>query len=237
MGIGKEFMTLMDDIGYRFNDMSLLETALTHTSYSNELKRRGFNAKSNESLEFLGDAVLEIVVSEELFTRCADKGEGVLTQMRQALVCETTLAKVAQNISLGEYLNIGSGEESTDLRSRSKVLADSFEAVVAAIYLDDSKSGYHKYRQVIIGLLSSEFDSVLAGKSMDYKSMLQQFVEKNDGSVLHYEYIEDGPSHSKSFVAVAYINNNKVGTGSGTTKRAAEANAAMHALRLFGIVK
>lgn len=237
MGIGKEFIGLMSHIGYQFKDITLLENALTHSSYSNEMKRRGFNAKSNESLEFLGDAVLELVISEELFSRFGKDGEGVLTRMRQNLVCEGTLARIGERLSLGEYLNVGTGEESTDVRHRAKVIADALEAVIAAVYLDDLSSNRENYRKVILNLFADEISGIAENGFADYKSMLQQFVEKNAGCVLRYEYDEKGPEHNKQFTAYAFINNNKVGEGTGTTKRAAEASAAMSALALFGIVR
>lgn len=237
MGIGKEFIRLMSDIGYQFHDITLLENALTHSSYSNEMKRRGFNAKSNEALEFLGDAVLELVISEELFSKYNKDGEGTLTKMRQALVCEGTLARIADGLKLGEYLNVGTGEESTDVRRRAKVLADAIEAVIAAIYIDDMANNRENYRRVILSLFADEIARTMENGCNDYKTMLQQFVEKNADCVLRYEYEEHGPEHDKVFTAVAYINNNKVGEGTGTTKRAAEASAAMRALMLFGMVR
>ena len=237
MGIGKEFITLMDVIGYRFADITLLQTALTHSSYSNEMKKRGFRAQSNEELEFLGDAVLELVISEELYKRCSKDGEGVLTKLRQSLVCENMLAKIAAEINLGDYLNVGTGEESADVRNRSKVLADALEALIAAVYLDCKAGANEKYRAVILSLFQDHITDVLRNGDADYKTMLQQFVEKNSGSVLKYEYNESGPEHSKHFVATAYVNNNAVGTGEGSTKRAAETAAAKGALKLFGIVR
>jgi len=235
LGIGKEFVSLMDSISYKFNDIALLQTALTHSSYSNEMKKRGFRAESNEELEFLGDAVLELVISEELYKRCSKGGEGVLTKLRQSLVCENMLAKIAAEMNLGDYLNVGTGEESTDVRSRSKVLADALEAVIAAIYLDSKASESSNYREVILSIFNKYISDVIKNGYTDYKTMLQQFVEKNSGSVLRYEYMESGPEHCKRFEATAYVNNNAVGRGEGTTKRAAEQEAAKVALKLFGI--
>ena len=235
MGVGKEIFPLMAEIGYSFKDISLLERALTHSSYSNEMKRRGYRAESNESYEFLGDAVLELIISEELFTRCPTSPEGVLTKHRQSLVCEDTLARIASAISLGEYLNVGSSEESTDVRCRPKVLADALEALIAAIYIDSSN--IISCKNAVLALFNSEISAVISRGSTDYKSMLQQFVEQNSGSELRYEYIESGPDHKKSFSATAFVNNNPVGTGEGRTKRAAEMHAAQKALRLFGIIK
>lgn len=236
MGIGKDFFVLMDTIGYKFNDITLLETALTHSSYSNEMRKKGFRRDSFESLEFLGDAVLELVISEHLFNRYKKDGEGILTRLRQNLVCESTLARIARTINLADYLNIGSSEENTDVRNRDKVLADALEAVIAAIYIDDETSGRINYRSVILKLFDAEITSLITKGAVDYKTMLQQFVEKNNGSILCYTYEESGPEHSKTFVATAHINNNKVGIGIGSTKRSAEQAAAKGALKLFGII-
>lgn len=237
MGIGKEFYELMSVLGYSFKDITYLETALTHTSYTNEMKLKGFRAESNESLEFLGDAVLQIVISEELYDRYRKKGEGALTKLRQSLVCENTLAKIAAEIHLGDYLNIGTGEENINLRARPKALADAFEAVIAAIYLDDRENGHGtKFRAVIYSLFEKSIEQALKNGDEDYKTMLQKFVEKNGDSVLDYSFDEYGPEHNKLFTVTAFINNNKVGVGSGRTKRAAEMEAAKSALMLFGMI-
>ena len=237
MGIGKEIFELCDKIKYNFADIRLLECALTHSSYTNEVKAKGIRALSNESLEFLGDAVLQIVISEQLFDKYSSLGEGALTRMRQHLVCESTLARIARSIRLGDYLNVGTGEETSKLREREKVLADATEALIAAIYKDAQASGKGNYKQVILNLFSDELLEIENNSSSDYKTMLQQFVEKNPDSVLRYEYEETGPEHNKRFFATAYINNNRVGTGTGTTKRASEMQAAKSALRLFGIIR
>ena len=237
MGIGREFIELMDVIGYSFNDITYLETALTHSSYANEMKSRGIRVVCNEELEFLGDAVLELVISEELYRGHSKNGEGTLTRMRQALVCEGTLAKVARDVNLGVYLNVGTGEEQSDIRERPKVMADAMEAVIAAIYLDDREYGSSShFRQVILSLFDKYIRDVHKASAPDHKTTLQQFVEKNSGSELRYSYTEEGPEHMKIFTATAYINNNKVGEGSGKTKRQAETNAAEAALKLFGIL-
>lgn len=237
MGVGKEFFELIDKIGYDFSDISRIEIALTHSSYSNEMKRRGFRAESNEAYEFLGDAVLELFISEALFERCEKAGEGTLTKYRQSLVCESTLAKIAASIQLGDYLNVGTSEENTDLRKRPKVLADALEALIASIYIDAKASGrIEECRRTIISLFAQEIAGVISRGNTDYKSMLQQLVEKNTGTELRYEYSESGPEHKKSFSVRAYINNNPVGDGVGKTKRAAEMQAAKKALALFGIV-
>lgn len=237
MGIGKEFNNLMNSIGYDFADVTFLQTSLTHSSYTNEMKQKGFRAESNEALEFLGDAVLEIVISEYLYERYSKHGEGALSKLRQTIVCESTLAKIATSLNLGEYLNIGTAEEAQRLRHGRKILADALEALIAAIYLDDRTNGNGiKYRAVILNLFSKEIESIIKGGNRDYKTLLQQFVEKNGDALLRYDIEENGPEHEKTFIATAFINNNKVGDGKGSTKRAAEMQAAKVALRLFGII-
>lgn len=237
MGIGKEINDLMRDIGYTFKDITFLETALTHSSYTNEMKQKGFRAESNESLEFLGDAVLEIVISEYLFERYAKRGEGTLSKLRQTVVCESTLSKIAAKLSLGDYLNVGTAEEGQGLRKRNKILADALEALIAAVYLDDrTNSNGVVYPGIVIRLFEKEIESIQKNGNRDYKTLLQQFVEKNGDALLRYDIEENGPEHEKTFIATAYINNNKVGDGKGSTKRTAEMQAAKVALRLFGIL-
>ena len=236
MGIGRDVFELMGKIGYNFTDITLLEHALTHISYTNEMRQRGYRAEKNETLEFLGDAVLELVVSEELYLRFKELGEGTLTKMRQSVVCESALAEAAKKISLGEYLNIGNGEEQIGLRQKPKILADALEALIAAVYLDCKSSGAEAYKAVILRLLKEKLDRAHSLGATDHKTLLLQFVEKNGDSVLRYDYEEQGPEHNKTFKATAFINNNKVGEGEGKTKRGAEAAAAEIALKLFGII-
>ena len=235
MAIGKEFIELQNRIGYEFSDINYLETALTHSSYSNEQRSRGINFSSNERLEFLGDAVLEIVVSEYLFENYKNMSEGALTKMRQHLVCEKTLAKIAAEINIGVYINLGRGEELTDCRRRPKLLADTLEAVFAAVYLDANASG-KDFRKVILGLIANEIEHSASMRRGDYKTLLQQLVEKDGASILEYEVVEEcGPEHDKRFTVVAKINNNLVGTGVSKSKKDAEMKAAKVALELFGV--
>ena len=236
MGIGREFVELMEKIGYTFNDVNCLQIALTHSSYTNEMKKRGFRAESNEAYEFLGDAILQMVISEELFDRYRKDGEGALSRLRQILVCESMLADIARRLDVGKYLNVGTGEEATDVRNSNKVLADAMEAIIAAVYIDSRATGSVDYRRVILNLFEGAFESAAAKGTTDYKTALQQFVEKNPDSELRYGYSECGPAHEKTFTATAYINNNKVGEGRGKTKRSAETEAARCALKLFGII-
>ena len=235
MAIGKEIFELEEKLGYKFSDIKYLETALTHSSYSNEQKSKGIALNSNERLEFLGDSVLEIVVSEYLYENCKKKSEGTLTKMRQHLVCEKTLAKIAAEIDLGDYINLGRGEEMTDCRKRPKVLADALEAVFAAVYLDACECG-GDFRAVILNLIRDEIDNATFMKRGDYKTRLQELVEKDGSAILEYVVTEEtGPEHDKTFTVEAKVNNNVVGKGVSKSKKDAEMQAAKIALELFGV--
>ncbi len=235
MAIGKEFDELERRIGYKFSDIKLLETALTHSSYSNEQRSRGLNFTSNERLEFLGDAVLEIVISEYLYENFKNKSEGTLTKIRQRLVCEKTLSKIAAEINLGDYINLGRGEEITECRTRPKVLADALEALFGAVYIDSRKERA-VFERIVLNLMSSEIEQAPQMHRADYKTMLQQLVEKDGAAILEYVVVEEsGPEHDKIFTVAAMVNNNRVGTGVSGSKKDAEMKAAEVALRLFGV--
>ncbi len=235
MAIGKEIIELQKRLGYTFNDISYLDLALTHISYTNEQRSRGINLESNERLEFLGDAVLEIAISEYLYSEFKKHREGALTKMRQNLVCEKTLAKIAAELKLGDYIHVGHGEELTDCRRRPKVLADALEALIGAVYLDSGRAG-DKWREVVFLLYSEEFSLILSGQNTDFKTRLQQLVEKDGASILEYRVLEEkGPEHKKIFSVAAYVNNNEVGRGEATSKKDAEMLAAKAALSLFGV--
>lgn len=237
MALGKDVLELQSRISYSFADLSYLDAALTHSSYTNEMRSKGIKAVSNERLEFLGDAVLQLVISEELYSSFKGHREGSLTKMRQQLVCEKTLAKIARGISLGEYINLGNGEEYSDCRSRPKILADALEALIAAVYLDSVAQGKDCYKRVVLSLFSHEIMNPTKGRT-DYKTKLQQLTEQDGSAVLEYRILaEDGPEHNKSFTVAAYINNNEVGRGVGRTKKLAEMQAAKMALRLFGVAQ
>ncbi len=234
MAIGKEITEIQGKIGYVFSDIGYLENALTHSSYSNEQRNKGINLPSNERLEFLGDAILQLVVSEYLYLNYRKYGEGALTKMRQSLVCEGNLAKIAERISLGDYINLGRGEETTDCRKRPKVLADALEALIAAVYIDCG--GKDEYKKIVLELLKNEIKSVLDTKKGDYKTMLQQLVEADGAAVLEYVVLEEtGPEHDRTFTVAAYVNNNEVGRGTAKSKKNAEMKAAHVALGLFGV--
>ena len=233
MAIGKVLDELEIKMGYKFQEPKYLENAMTHSSYSNEYKSKGLSIPSNERLEFLGDAVLEIVISEHLYDNFKGFGEGKLTRMRQQLVCERMLARIANSISLGDYIHLGKGEE-LDCRYRPKVLADAMEALIAAMYIDCRDRGTDDYRSVVLSLFAEAIRESAAG-SVDYKTMLQQFVEKDGSAILEYEVVAvSGPEHKKEFTVVAKVNNNIVGRGVAGTKKNAEMVAAGKALELFG---
>ncbi len=235
MAIGKEIVELQKKLGYTFRDISYLELALTHTSYTNEQRSRGINVSSNERLEFLGDAVLELCVSEYLYSEFKKHREGALTKMRQNLVCEKTLAKIAAELNLGDYINVGHGEEITDCRKRPKLLADAMEAIIGAVYLDCGRAG-DTWREVIISLYKDEFNLIGSVQNTDCKTRLQQLVEQDGSSLLEYRIIKTtGPEHKKSFTVAAFINNNEVGRGEAGSKKDAEMQAAAAALSLFGV--
>ena len=236
MALGKDVLLLADRLSYSFRDISYLDAAMTHSSYTNEMRSRGIKADSNERLEFLGDAVLQLVISEHLYSCYAKHREGSLTKMRQQLVCEKTLARIARRIELGSYINLGNGEESSDCRNRPKILADALEALIAALYLDSSIRGDDDYKRVILNLFDDEIKKASQG-SNDFKTRLQQLTEQDGAAVLEYRVLsEDGPEHNKSFTVAAFINNNEVGRGSGRTKKLAEMQAAKMALKLFGVL-
>ena len=238
MAIGKEIFELQSVIEYEFSDLSCLERAVTHSSFAYEMRSKGMNILSNERLEFLGDAVLEIVISEHLFKSYESFDEGVLTKMRQYLVCEKTLAKIAERINLGAFLNLGRGEEGAGLRARPKVLADALEAIIGAIYMDSEKFADPAAKETVLDLFRTELNEYGSILNADYKTELQQLVEKDGAAILEYIVIdESGPEHDKKFTVEARVNNNSVGTGVAKSKKDAEQNAARVALSLFGVSK
>ncbi len=223
-------LTMLEErIGYRFRNISLLETALTHASYSNE------NAvDSYERLEFLGDAVLQIVISRYLFERFDDIPEGLLTKYRQYLVCEGTLARIADTLDMGSYLRLGKGEASGNGRRRPSILADTVESLLAAIYLD---GGMDAAEPILLSLMREELDNCVKNRDGDYKTRLQQLVEQDGTEKLEYAVISRrGPDHAPTYVIEARINSNAVGVGEGRSKHEAEQAAAREALRLFGLL-
>ena len=228
MSVGRDVKELENSIGYSFRDPGLLPAALTHSSYANEMKGKIPGIKSNERLEFLGDAILEEIVTRYLYATYPDAGEGDLTRLRKSIVCEETLASAARSIELGKYLFLGHGEEMQGSRALDSILADALEALVAAVRLD---GGIEQAENLIKRTVLSQKIS-----DADYKTRLQQLVQQDGIEELSYRVVrEDGPEHSKVFEVEAMINSNPVGRGTGKTKREAEQMAAREALKLFGI--
>ncbi len=226
--------SLEEIIGHKFNTPALLEAALTHSSYANEMKNKNIGTVYNERLEFLGDSVLSIIVSEHIFADYKKLPEGELTKIRANVVCEKTLAKLARGIELGKYLRLGHGESTGGGRERASILADAFEALLAAIYLD-SGNDKEEVSRFLMPLIGPEIKNyVSAGLMTDYKTELQQIIQQAEGERLEYVLIgESGPDHEKVFEVEARLNSNIIGRGSGRSKRAAEQNAAKMALGYF----
>lgn len=222
-------MKFEDKIGYQYNNKQLLTEALTHSSYSNEGKKNG---KDNERLEFLGDSILSLVVAENLFTNYKHLPEGELTKLRASLVCEKSLFEFAQQIDLGEYLHVGKGEEHTGGRERPSILADAFEAVIASIYLD---GGYDNAKKFVLGFVPDNLDTKKTNVLSDFKTALQEIIQKNREEKIEYVLIEEtGPDHNKSFMVEVHLNSNIIGVGKGKSKKQAEQFAAKEALQLMG---
>lgn len=221
--------SLMNKIGHQYKDASLLENAVTHSSYANESKR---TIQSNERLEFLGDAVLSIVVSDYLYEHYANMPEGELTKLRAKLVCEKSLAHFATLLGLDEHLLLGKGEENTGGRSRPSIKADAFEALIASLYLDD---GLDLARAFIMRFILPELEHVGDLAFRDYKTQLQEIVQQNKEELLSYVLVkESGPDHDKRFQVEVHLNSNVIGVGVGRSKKEAEQLAAKEALELMG---
>jgi len=216
------------EIGYTFRDKSYLRTAMTHSSFSG-----GKNNGSNERLEFLGDSVLQITVSQYLFTNMTEVPEGGLTKLRASIVCENSLYSFAKRISLGEHILLGKGEEMTGGRDRRSILADAFEALIAAIFLD---GGMDEAQKFIMRFVPS-IDALKSGKVRlgDYKTILQEIIQQNPEERISYQVTEEeGEAHHKTFNAEVLLNGQSIGSGSGQSKKEAEQAAAKEAIGLMG---
>ncbi len=221
MSLQEEFQ---DRIGYHFQNQRLLTQALTHSSYSNE--RRMSKLANNERLEFLGDAVLELTSSEFLFQKYPKYPEGELTRLRASLVCEQTLAFCTRELELGKYLLLGKGEDMTGGRERKSILSDALEAVIGAIYLD---GGFANAKEFILKFVLNDIEHKQL--FFDSKTILQEVVQGNYKGELGYQLIEEsGPDHDKKYVVEVRIDEQSIGQGEGRTKKAAEQEAAYHAL-------
>lgn len=219
--------SLEKKLGYTFRNKALLSEALNHSSYANE--HRGQGLESNERLEFLGDSVLGFVTAEFLFLRHPDLPEGDLTRIRAALVCEESLHEVAQGLGLGDHLKLGRGEEAGGGRTRASILADATEAVFAAVYLDGGIEAASALIHRV--LLDCQREEVVEEKRKDYKTALQELVQRQPDQELVYRMAgESGPDHNKTFLAEVLLNGAVVGTGEGHSKKEAEQSAARAAL-------
>ena len=214
-------------IGYSFKDPSLLKKALMHSSYVNEKHLPKYEC--NERLEFLGDAVLELISSEFLFFEHKTMPEGELTKTRASMVCEPSLAFCAREINLGEYLLLGRGEDATGGRKRDSITSDALEALIGAIYLD---GGFASAKEFVLKFVLNDLEN----KKLFYdsKTILQEIVQANFGKQISYKLIgEEGPDHNKSFFVAVYIGDTEYGQGKGRTKKAAEQEAAYQTILLL----
>ena len=215
-------------IQYTFHKIELLQEALTHSSYANE--HRNYHVKDNERLEFLGDAILDLIISEYLFKKHPEMPEGDLSKIRASIVCENSLAKMSRLMNIGEYLLLGKGEELTGGRERSSILADAFEAITGAIFLD---GGFDAAKAYLTRTLVHQVEQVHSLEDLytDYKTLLQEQIQKESSEPIHYEVIdEEGPDHDKHFYVEVYHENKVLGKGIGKSKKEAEQDAAKKAL-------
>lgn len=214
-------------IGYSFKDINLLNVALTHTSYAHEC-----GCKHNERLEFLGDSVLGLCVSDFIYNNYPKLPEGELTKVRAAVVCEDCLARLAKQLNIGKYIRLGKGEAAGGGAKRASILSDAFEAVVAALYID---SGMENTKGWIIDRLKGEISQAVQGKKrIDFKTSLQELTQKGDTGKVTYKVIsETGPDHAKEFITAVYVDSKQLAAGRGTSKKEAEQAAAAEAIKLL----
>jgi ribonuclease-3 len=227
----KDLQKLETAIGHRFSQQALLAEALTHSTYAYEHRYEG--VISNERLEFLGDAVLDLAISDELFRQQQLYDEGFMTKTRALVVCESTLACLARKLELGDMIYLGKGEAATCGKTKPSNLSNTMEALFGAVFLD---AGYEKARQVILGLLSGALHEALTGSMMfDYKSKLLEYAQSmnNIGPLRFVILDEQGPVHEKHYTAGVLQNDRLIGRGSGTNKKEAEQQAAKVALELL----
>ena len=223
----KKLKELQKNIGYEFKKEELLRQALTHSSYAHEKNLK--ELMDNERLEYLGDAVLELVSSEFLFENHPEMNEGQMTKLRASLVCEQSLAACARQLNLGSFLLLGNGEDLTGGRERDSILSDAWEAVIGAMYLD---GGFTSAKEFILKYVLKDIEH----KKLFYdsKTMLQELIQNKYKKTLHYTLLsEEGPDHNKVFTVQAYMDDTPLLTGRGRTKKAAEQNAAYQSLLKF----
>ena len=215
-----------EQIGYSFKNHSYLDIALTHSSYANE-----HHTKNNERLEFLGDSVLSLIVSENLFLRFSGDNEGDLSKIRASLVCEKGLFELAKKIGLQDFIKLGNGEELGGGRERPSVVSDAFEALLAAIFLD---SDFETAKKWLLSIMKDELENANEKPSDDYKTIIQEITQKHGKGKVTYEMIsESGPDHNKRFTAAVMVDGKKIAEGSGSSKKDAEQLAAKNAIELL----
>jgi ribonuclease III len=224
--VRNKFEELQQRLSITFDNPSLLYNAFTHSSYVNEHRRKNF--MDNERLEFLGDAVLELGVSQYLYSTEPGMSEGELTKLRAAIVCEPALVKFANELEFGQYVLLGKGEEQTGGRMRPALLADVFEAFIGALYIDRGMDAVTKFLDTVVipQISNGAFSHV-----MDYKSRLQEIIQQSNSGQLKWEGVEEkGPAHAKTFITVVRLSDIELGTGNGRSKKEAEQEAARHAI-------
>ena len=222
---------LETNLRYSFKNKALLTNALTHSSYANEVRN---GTTSNERLEFLGDSVLSIIVADYLYHKFNNMPEGELTKLRASLVCEKSLCAFSRELGIGEFLLLGKGEEKGGGRERDSILADAFEAVLAAMYLD---GGMEIAKEHVLRFVLPELSHTNDDVFKDYKTALQEIIQRNpEENVTYILTGESGPDHNKSFEVEVRLNSNVIGKGTGKSKKAAEQAAAKEALTLMGEV-
>lgn len=220
---------LQANLNYKFNNEKLLINAITHSSYANEVRD---GTTSNERLEFLGDSVLSIIVAEYLFDKFKNFPEGELTKLRASLVCEKSLCGFSRQLEIGEFLRLGKGEAKGGGRERDSILADAFEAVLAAMYLD---GGFEIAKKHVLRFITEELKHINDEVFKDYKTALQEIIQRNPEEYVSYVLIsEKGPDHDKIFEVEVKLNSNTIGKGLGKSKKQAEQAAAKEALLLMG---
>ncbi|MGL4738571.1 MAG: ribonuclease III [Cellulosilyticaceae bacterium] len=215
-------------IGYKFQTIAVLQEAITHSSFANE--NRNQQMKDNERLEFLGDAILDLIVSEYLFKKHPEMPEGDLSKIRASIVCEASLAKVSRENALGQYILLGKGEEITGGRQRASILADMFEAITGAIFVDGE---FEDVRRFITNTLIQSVDHLsIEDLYTDYKTLLQENIQKESTMPIRYEVVEEkGPDHDKDFYVEVSHGELCLGRGIGKSKKEAEQNAARVAIK------
>lgn len=225
---------IMEKIGYKFKDKEILNRALTHSSYANEHRKK--KIQNNERLEFLGDSVLGLCVSDYIFMKYPNYPEGELTKLRATVVCEPSLAYIARKMCLGKYLLLGNGEEATGGRSRDSILADAFESLIGAIYVDGGMVPAKKF--VLINLKDIIHNAVNGFEIfIDYKTQLQEVLQKQTKSKIDYRILkEEGPDHNKIFYMEVRVGNKVIGSGYGRSKKEAEQSSARRALYEMGLI-